>query len=199
MRRRQFPFWRFSLRSYRVAGVAEACLALQDDCGADVNLLLYCCWMGDQGRRLSKRALRSAIAAVSGWQSEVVRPLRRARRALKKGRGAIAREWSQSLRERIGAAELDAEYVQQIILAEHAARRSPFPLRCDPQKAAAANLAIYFELLGAAIGPRPARHLGTLADARLFRRRAPLARSASRRDRRAPTSPARKALPPSPD
>ena len=32
------PFWRFSLYFYRQAGVSDACIALQDDCGVDVNL-----------------------------------------------------------------------------------------------------------------------------------------------------------------
>ena len=196
MRRTRFPFWQFSLRTYRAAGVAEACLALQDDCGADVNLLLYCCWMAARGRRLTKRSLRSAITAVSGWQGEVVRPLRQARRALKKGRRAVARVWSESLRECIGAAELDAEYVEQRILAGHAAPGSRPTGRREPRAVATANLESYFELLRAAIGPRQSRHLGTLTDDRLFRHRAPSPRSASPRDRRAPTSRARKALPP---
>jgi uncharacterized protein (TIGR02444 family) len=35
------PFWRFSLDLYGRPGVAPACLALQDEAGADVNLVLY--------------------------------------------------------------------------------------------------------------------------------------------------------------
>src|SRR5271170_5952237 len=34
------PFWRFSLNFYRQADVSDACIALQDTCGVDVNLLL---------------------------------------------------------------------------------------------------------------------------------------------------------------
>ena len=72
MKRAPFPFWRFSLRTYGAPGVARACLALQDACGADVNLLLFCCWLGVEGRGLNKRLLRRTLAAVSAWQSEVL-------------------------------------------------------------------------------------------------------------------------------
>jgi len=40
----------FASRLWR-PGVAEACLALQDTCDADVNLLLYGCWHRPQKKR----------------------------------------------------------------------------------------------------------------------------------------------------
>lgn len=160
-----FSFWRFSLRTYRAPSVAEACLALQDGCGADVNLLLYCCWTGLIGRRLSARAVRSARAAVARWQSEVVSPLRRSRRAIRKGHRGVTGEWAEQLRKRIGTAELDAEYVEQSVLAGHAAGMPPLARKCEPREAAAANLKCYLDLLGASIGRREARNLGTLLDA----------------------------------
>ena len=43
------PFWRFSLHFYRSVGVADACIALQDDCGVDVNLLLFLLWLRRRG------------------------------------------------------------------------------------------------------------------------------------------------------
>jgi uncharacterized protein (TIGR02444 family) len=149
-----FSFWRFSLRTYRAPGVAEACLALQDGCGADVI-----------GRRLSARAVRSARAAVARWQSEVVSPLRRSRRAIRKGHRGVTGEWAEQLRKRIGTAELDAEYVEQSVLAGHAAGMPPLARKCEPREAAAANLKCYLDLLGASIGRREARNLGTLLDA----------------------------------
>lgn len=76
-------FWRFSLRTWRAPGVQQACLALQERCGADVNLLLFCGWTGQQGRALDPDSLRLAISQVGAWQSEVIAPLRLARRGLK--------------------------------------------------------------------------------------------------------------------
>ena len=162
MRRVAFPFWLFSGRTYGKRGVERACLALQDECGADVNLLLYCCWMGRQGRQLDGRALRSAMAAVARWQHEVVWPLRRARRAIRKEPGGAAGAWAKALRRRIAAAELDAEYVEQRVLAKEAAGAPPSAGNDRPREAAASNLDRYLHELGAAIGPRQARFVQTL-------------------------------------
>ena len=46
------PFWRFSLRFYRRREVADACIALQEEAGVDVNLLLFLLW-----HAIHKRAL----------------------------------------------------------------------------------------------------------------------------------------------
>ena len=162
MRRGGFPFWRFSMRVYRAPGIAEACLALQDDCGADVNLLLYCCWMGLSGRRLSGPALRSALRAVAHWHREAVQPLRRARRALKKGERHVERGHEERLRKRIGAAEIDAEYLEQRVLAGCAADLPPLAFKGEPRTAATANLQRYLESLAPGAGRREARRLEIL-------------------------------------
>ena len=84
MRHAPHPLWRFSLRVYRAPGVQQACLALQDDCGADVNLLLLCGWAGSAGRAIDLRRLRRAVACVAAWQTQVIAPVRAARRAIKR-------------------------------------------------------------------------------------------------------------------
>jgi uncharacterized protein (TIGR02444 family) len=48
-------FWRFSLAVYASDGVARECLALQEALKADVNLLLFCAWMGARNVALSRR------------------------------------------------------------------------------------------------------------------------------------------------
>lgn len=150
MKRAPFPLWRFSLRTYGAPGVATACLALQDACGADVNLMLFCCWLGVEGRLLNKRLLRKSAAAVSAWQSEVLQPLRRARHAVKKGIAAVPQEWSAHMRTGFAAMELDADYAEQLVLAEQAELVPRHAGTLRPQAAAAANLACYIESLGVA-------------------------------------------------
>jgi hypothetical protein len=44
------PFWEYSLSHYVREGVADACLALQDGHGLDVNMLLYGAWLGSMGQ-----------------------------------------------------------------------------------------------------------------------------------------------------
>jgi uncharacterized protein (TIGR02444 family) len=111
------PFWDFSLVVYDRAGVAAACLALQNRHGVDVNVLLFCAWAGSCGHPLGPGDLAKLRTAAHPWQSAVVAPLRAVRRQLKAMEGtpesAIGR-----LRSRIKGAELDAEAVEQRLLFE---------------------------------------------------------------------------------
>src|SRR5438874_13750222 len=77
------PFWRFSLRFYREPAVADACIALQEQAGIDVNLLLFLLWHATRKRTLSKTEVENFEAAVAPWRDATVIPLRGVRRALK--------------------------------------------------------------------------------------------------------------------
>ena len=163
-RRTTHPFWRFSLQVYGASGVPEACLALQDECGADVNLLLLCGWLGAQGRTLARRRLRQAMARVGAWQTEVIAPMRAARRAIKCA-PPTATELVPGLRKRVLALELELEYVEQQLLADLAAQW-PAPARRAPPRVAVSNsLARYLALLGHAPRPAHAVHLARITDA----------------------------------
>ncbi len=164
------PLWRFSLDVYARTGVEQACLGLQASCGADVNLLLFCCWTGTRRRPLGKRFLRGTMAAVSGWQSEVVQPLRRARRALKRKSIGLPGAWRAHLRASVSKLELDAEYVEQLILARRAAQAPPPARRATAEETVAANLERYLALLGAPIGVASRRRLRILRAASVPRR-----------------------------
>jgi uncharacterized protein (TIGR02444 family) len=102
-------FWQFSLALYARPGVAPACLALQDAHGRDVNLALYCCWLGVSGRgRLDAAGLAKAEAAIAPWRREVVERLRAARRAVKS-----AGPENTSLYASLKAVELQSERAAQ--------------------------------------------------------------------------------------
>jgi uncharacterized protein (TIGR02444 family) len=115
-------FWRFSQAFYALPGVASACLILQDRHGLDVNLALYCCWLGLSGRgRIDAARLSAADAAIASWRRDVIEVLRTARRALKAAAAVDAE--ANAVRERVKAMELKAERVCQMRLAALA----PFP------------------------------------------------------------------------
>lgn len=109
-------FWRFSLARYATPGVADACLALQDRDGADVNLILLALWLGERGQRLEAEAGGRLAQLAADWQSPVVTPLRAARRSLKeRDRG----QWSGEIarwRGRLAKAELAMERLEQLML-----------------------------------------------------------------------------------
>ena len=99
---------------YGEAGVAEACIAAQDEAGADVLLLLAAALMARRGVSLDG-AGPALAAAVEPWRAEVVRPLRALRRRWRGLDGAGA------LRERLKVLELEAERAQFERLAPHLA------------------------------------------------------------------------------
>src|SRR3954466_63486 len=83
------PFWRFSLRFYARSKVSAACLALQDDAGVDVNLLLFLLFLAEHQRKVDAGDIARLDAGVSAWREQVVKRLRDLRRALKPGIGDI--------------------------------------------------------------------------------------------------------------
>ncbi len=137
--------WTFSLAVYDRPAVATACLSLQDRQGLDVNLLLFCCWAGARGQKLTKTQLKRLVKSVAGWQQGVVLPLRAARRHLKGERDDDA----QDLRAKLLQLEIEAERQEQLRLA----RLLPIAAGAPEPRLAAANLLAYVTL--AAEGPAP--------------------------------------------
>jgi uncharacterized protein (TIGR02444 family) len=110
------PFWRFSLAVYARPGVPPACLALQASHGADVNLLLYVCWLASRGVALMPEDIVSAGKAVAAWHREVVIPLRRIRTTLKDGYAGLDPSLGRPYRDGIKKTELEAEQLEQAML-----------------------------------------------------------------------------------
>lgn len=107
------PFWRFSLAFYRKPSVAEACLALQDRAGVDVNVLLFLLWLAHARRRLSPDDVQLVDDRVGAWRSAAVLPLRALRRRLK-GHASLGSDGAvEDLRTRIKGIEMEAERLQQ--------------------------------------------------------------------------------------
>lgn len=139
------PFWDWSLAVYERPGVAEALIALQDEYGLDVNLLLFCAWAAAEGRVLATADIARGEAAVAAWRAQAVEPLRAVRRALKAEIEGIEPALRLEVRRRIAAVELDAEHAAQIALG---ARLPAGPVTAPTSPRA--NLARYAESRGIA-------------------------------------------------
>jgi len=140
--------WRFSLLLYAKPNVANACLALQDEVGADINLLLFLLWEATQGRRVSLQELEDVEAQIVCWRDRVVVPLRAVRRYLKVAPPPGDRERVEVFRTRIKSLELEAERLQQAAIYECAQVSLCSHQECAVQEAARANLHVYAQLLG---------------------------------------------------
>lgn len=144
------PFWDFSLRVYGSEGVPEACLVLQERHGIDVNVLLYCFWLGASGRgTLDDGEIAAVCRTVDAWHRDVVRAVRAVRQRLKGGFGGAPVALSEPLRRRVAKIEVDLEHVEQLMLAGSLAREADESLdegsRLDH---ALRNAAAYFRAVG---------------------------------------------------
>ena len=155
--------WRFSLRVYGSEPVAVACLWLQDHRAIDVNLLLFGCWLGSRGIELTSATLGAAQRVTGPWTREVVAPLRRARRWMKTHdglRGSVCEHDYAALRERIKAAELESERLEQLLLQ----RIAPSPVESATHNDAGLDLMLentsrYFQSIDVTIDDEAAEHL----------------------------------------
>jgi uncharacterized protein (TIGR02444 family) len=135
-------FWRFSLRFYRQPEVADACIALQDGCGVDVNILLFLLWLATARRRVPLATAQEVCAKAAAWRDDVVAPLRTLRRRLKDGSTLVERGTAELFRTRIKSIELEAERLQQEAMFALAARLVT-ENAATTEAAARANIAAY--------------------------------------------------------
>ncbi|MEO8813204.1 MAG: TIGR02444 family protein [Caulobacteraceae bacterium] len=101
--------WDFAVDLYGRPGVATVCLALQDDHGQCVPLLLWRLWAAAGGRPVAAGVLRGAVDLARGWDGEVVARLRSVRRALKSPPDGVGTQWRLGVRESVETAERAAE------------------------------------------------------------------------------------------
>ncbi len=106
-------FKRFALTLYRRAGVADACLNLQNRHNLDVNVVLFAAFVGAARRqKLTIADLGLAHRRVDAWHQEVVRPLRAVRQRLKTGPVPAPNEDTGALRRKLAQLEIEAEMIE---------------------------------------------------------------------------------------
>jgi uncharacterized protein (TIGR02444 family) len=141
------PFWRFSLNLYRQAGVSDACIALQDDCGIDVNLLLFLLWLASEGRQVSPDEVKTFDDRVRSWRELTIIPIRDTRRKLKGVATLVEPGKQEAFRNKVKTVELEAEQLQQEALYNFT-KSGPLGAQAAPKPAARANIAGYARAMG---------------------------------------------------
>lgn len=141
------PFWDFSLLTYSRSGVPNACLTLQDGSGVDVNVLLFCLYLGQSHRKLSSADVLNIAQAIEPWRADIVVNLRAARRALKDPPPHFEGPLADSLRKQVKAAELEAERIQQEMLFVTFEASSIGVMEQDSALASASNIKAYEDYL----------------------------------------------------
>lgn len=100
------PLWEYSLEVYGRPGVQQACLTLQDEFGADINLLLFAAWVAAQGAMITPGQWHTLHELSDTFQQQYLQPLRNLRRKLKSVAPDAAYEGAKAL-------ELELERWQQ--------------------------------------------------------------------------------------
>jgi uncharacterized protein (TIGR02444 family) len=147
---RASSFWQFSLQFYRRPGAEEACIALQEQCDVDVNLLLFLLWQAADMRQASAAEIEALQRAVAPWRAATILPLRALRRALKHPPALVEGAAAEAFRTRIKTVELEAERLQQEAMSTRAQVSPLSGTARSAEEAARTSLAAY-----AAICPTP--------------------------------------------
>ena len=118
--------WAFALAIYAKPGVAEACLALQDEAGVDVMMLLTTTFAAVKQRLLlAPDEIRALNEACRLWREQIVWPLRAIRSGLKTGPQPAPSEATEQFRSQVKALELAAEKLENKLLVECLPLRLP--------------------------------------------------------------------------
>lgn len=114
----KFPkseFWNYSSQVWLLPNIEKNCLALQNDHEVNINILLYCCWVGDKNLIINDDNLQALLNAVQPWQ-EIVEPLRESRKMMQQNLIAIpANTLSQTI-DNINEMEINTEHMTQLAL-----------------------------------------------------------------------------------
>ena len=161
-------FWNFSNRVYQNDDVQDACLALQNKYGLDVNLILFCCWSGALHGEFTEELFEQSLREALDWRQNVVEPLRNVRSWLKQEvqNGRISADSSvMDFRDAVKATELESERLQQIDLERLVDRSSDGEF--EPLNSSARNLRRYCDRCGVDLTNDVKRLLALVLDASL--------------------------------
>ncbi len=155
------PFWDYSVRLYGKPGVADACLYLQDRYGLNVNCVLLCAWIAADGRgALTSAHLATALRRIADWEAQAIRPLREIRRKCRQEPLGVPEFLLQTFAPQIEAAELAAEHVEQLVLAETVRDLAAVAAPGEPVVDAEVSLRALLDAAGVAVDARLNECLG---------------------------------------
>jgi uncharacterized protein (TIGR02444 family) len=75
-----FDLWNFAITMVGMPQVEPALIGLQDRLGLSISMLLFCCWHGSRGRKLSATHLLAATQHLDIWEREILGRMRTIRR-----------------------------------------------------------------------------------------------------------------------
>jgi len=108
-------FWNYSTQIWTLPQVETICLDLQNNYDANVNMLLYCCWLGDKNLSFNDDDLQTLLDTIQPWQI-MIKPLRDSRKMMKQHIIAMPTDMIEQTIANISEMELNAEHMSQLSL-----------------------------------------------------------------------------------
>jgi len=127
--------------------VADACIRLQDETGADVNIVLFLLWNASLKRQFSLADVKATDGAVANWRETAVIPMREIRRALKDAPVLPDSNIVEDYRTRVKGLELEAERLEHEALSDFFQSDAPGSAASSSIETARANLEAYEKYL----------------------------------------------------
>jgi len=151
--------WTFTLERYSRPGVQRSAISLQDNLGADVNLLFFCLWHAETGRgRLDATDFERVEIRIARWRDEVTLPLRSVRTIIRSDADLAGLRDAMDVRGKILAAEIESERVAQIVV-ESFARPPLISMDGSAWEIADRNLRSYLAYIDAELDEDTEQHL----------------------------------------
>lgn len=107
--------WQFSLRLY--PNVKALCLQLQDELGANVNLLLLLCYLEQQQLGLNSPDIKQLAATLAQFSAAFTQPIRQLRKTA--DNAGLAPAMQHQLKQTLLKSELQLEQLEQQLLVQH--------------------------------------------------------------------------------
>jgi uncharacterized protein (TIGR02444 family) len=155
--------WPYVLKLYGVPEFGPAGIALQDSVGADVDILLFLCFLADRGREASRDDVARIDTSIKGWRETVVKPVRALRRQLKDGIAPVPLAVSDAIRNVVKNIELDSERIQLETLEREFPADAMKASNLDRVALARMNVTAYGTYLGGFAEPSVAALIGAFA------------------------------------
>ncbi|MEM9837932.1 MAG: TIGR02444 family protein [Pseudomonadota bacterium] len=103
------PLWDYALKIYKLPGVKEDLLNLQDRYHIDVNSVIWCLWAARHGFPLEEAEAKEILGTTREMAMHTTRPLRAVRRFLSGPRIGFTAEALKALRDEVLRTEIMSE------------------------------------------------------------------------------------------
>ena len=107
--------WNYTTQIWTLPEVETICLDLQNSYEANINILLYCCWVGDKNLNLNDDDLQALLDTVQPWQT-IIKPLRDSRKMMQQHLIAMPANMVDQTIANMSEMELYAEHMTQLAL-----------------------------------------------------------------------------------